>query len=135
MSISTALYNGTVKPMMAKDGCDATLVQIDKSGGDYDVETGTNTPGTPVQTQVRIMLFDFALLSNGIQTKTGTLIEANDKECYMDVRYYTNTNLASHPSPTGDYLIINGEQWAIKLVKEDNPSQSFTIKYNLLLRK
>jgi hypothetical protein len=113
---------------MDREGKDAQIVQVGKDGT-YDPTTGSYSD-TDVTTACRIIMFDFALLTNGVQTKAGTLIEANDKQVYM-----TAPLLVGKPSATGDYLLINGKQWRIMLIKEYNPTTSQTIMYDLLVRK
>lgn len=130
MSISNGLYLMAQK-MLAREGQSATLYQVDTDASDYDPSTGLNTPSAPLQTPVKIILLDFAILANGLQPKPNTLIEANDKQCYMSAEVFPK-----HPSPVGDYLVdSSGNRWAIKLVKEYNLNGSQAIMFDLLVRK
>lgn len=135
MGYSQNLYS-IVKNILGREGQSATLVQQPKgTQGTYDVETGVFTGSAPVSTTVKVVVLDYALITNGKVVSNNTLIESNDKECYMDAKSSLGVDLASKPSPTGDTLVINGETWRIMNVKEVNPSGSYTVMYNLLLRK
>ncbi len=134
MSFSTNLYS-VVKNVMAKGSQTATLVQEQKSTeGSYNPDTGEFTKATATSTTVRVVLIDYALTSNGLQTKSGTLIEANDKQCYMDAKATNGTDISRAVSAV-DHLVIDGETWRVMNVKEYNPSGSYTIMYDLMLRK
>ncbi len=63
-----------------------------------------------------------------------TLIEANDKQCYMDAKATNGTDISRAVSAV-DHLVIDGETWRVMNVKEYNPSGSYTIMYDLMLRK
>lgn len=138
MSLSSDLYS-VVSSVLSKTGFTATLVQESETGSVYNPLTGENTPPTAVSTNVRVVVMDYALTSNGLQTKIGTLIEANDKQCYMDVKSTAGVALTIPVSPNGDKLVIASGPfagtWRIMNVKQYNPSGNSAIAYDLQLRK
>jgi len=130
MTISTGLYQMAMR-MLYREGQSAFLHQVDMSGGTYNYATGINTPVADVVTPVRIILLDFAILANGLQPKPNSLIESNDKQCYMSAETFPR-----HPSPVGDYIVDSvGNKWTIKLVKEYNLTGAQPIMFDLLVRK
>lgn len=134
MGYSQNLYS-IVKNVLGREGQPATLVQQAKGGSTYDPDTAENVPAAPTQSPVRVILLDYALITNGTVSRTNSLIEADDKECYMDAKDALGNDLVDKPSPTGDTLIVGGVTWRIMNVKEVNPNGSYTVMYNLLLRK
>lgn len=135
MTFSTNLYK-VVKTMMAATGKTATLIQEPKGDeGTYDPATGTYTVGAATSTTVKVILHDYKLASSGLQTQFGTIIEAGDKQCYMDAKDSGGNDIARKPSPTTDSIIVDGVTWAVAAVQEYNPSGTYTIMYDIQLKR
>ena len=127
----SSLYR-MVYGILAREGATATLTQLGATGT-YDPTTSSYTPATPVTTPVKVVLLDYSATTSGLTTRDGCLIEDGDKQCYMDAK--TNgVDLTVKPSPAGDTITVAGVVWRIMGVKEYNPSGSYTIMYDLLLR-
>lgn len=118
-----------VRSILAREGVDATLVQPSTTGV-YNPATGAYTPATPATNTIRVALVDFGNITNGLTTHNGTLIEAGDKQAYAD-----GHSLTTKISPTGDTLTIGTTTWRIMSVREYNVTGSYSILYDLLLRK
>ena len=131
MSMQYSLYR-TVYLMLQREGTTATLTQL--SPGTYDPATGTNTPDSSVVTTVQALFLDYSAMT-GSETRPGTIIERGDKQCYLNAKSSAGVDLATKPSPAGDTITINGVVWRIIDAKEINPTQSYTIMWDLLLRK
>ena len=119
--------------ILQREGTTANLSQA-CSTGFYDTATSTYTPATPVVTTVKVALLDYSATQSGLSVNENTLIQAGDKNCYMDAKV-NGVDLAKKPSPAGDTLTVNGETWRILNVKEYGPTGSYTIMFELLLRK
>lgn len=122
-----------VYSMLQREGTTATLTQ-QSTTGTYDPTTSSYTPGTPTTTTVKVVLLDYSASQNGTYVNENTLIQANDKQCYMDAKV-NGVDLVKKPSPAGDTLTVNGETYRIMNCKEYNPTGSYTIMWDLLLRK
>jgi len=128
----SSLYR-MVYGILVREGTTATLTQLATSGV-YDPSTSSYTPTVSVTTPVKVVLLDYSASQNGLSVNENTLIQQGDKQCYMDAK--TNgVDLATKPSPAGDTITVAGQTYRILNVKEYNPSSSYTIMYDLLLRK
>ena len=129
------LYNmyRMVLNILSREGTTATLNQL-AATGTYVPSTGAYTPAATVSTTVKVVLLDYSATTSGLSTYTNTVIQAGDKQCYMDAKT-DGVDLATKPSPAGDTLIVNGVTWRIMNVKEYNPTGSRTIMFDLLLRR
>jgi len=119
--------------ILRREGVTASLVQIGATGT-YDPTTSSYTPSASVTTPVKVVLLDYSATQNGLSVNENTLIQIGDKQCYMDAK--TNgVDLATKPSPAGDTITVAGQMWRIMNVKEYNPTGSYTIMFDCLLRK
>lgn len=122
-----------VRSILSREGTTATLTQQAQSGT-YNPATGEYTVSTPTNKTVKVVLLDYSASQNGLSVSPNTLIQVGDKQCYLDGK--TNgVDLTVKPSPAGDTLTVGGVTYRIMNVKEYNPSGSYTIMYDLLLRK
>lgn len=119
--------------ILRREGTTATLTQLAASGT-YDPTTSSYTPAASVTTSVKVVLLDYSASQNGTYVNENTLIQANDKQCYMDAKI-NGVDLATKPSPAGDTITAAGQTYRILNVKEYNPTGAYTIMYDLLLRK
>ena len=123
-SLYRMIYN-----ILSREGTTATLTQAGATGS-YNPATSTYTPATSVTTTVKVALLDYSATQSGLSVNENTLIQAGDKQAYVD-----GNNLTTKISPAGDTLTIGTTVWRIMNVKEYNVNNSFSILYDLLLRK
>lgn len=115
--------------ILKREGTTATLTQLGV-GGVYDPTTSSYTPSASVVTTIKVALLDYSATTSGQSTYTNTVIQSGDKQAYCD-----GSTLATKISPAGDTLTIGTDVWRIVNVKEYNVNNSFSILYDLLLRK
>jgi len=128
MSMQNNLYR-MVHGILAREGMTASLTQLGV-GGVYDPATSSYTPSASVVTPIRVALLDYSNIANGLTTHGNTLVESGDKQAYAD-----GHSLTTKISPTGDTITIGTEVWRIMSVREYNVTTTFSILYDLLLRK
>lgn len=94
--------------------------------GTYDPGTGT-TSATVTADESRVgVMFDYPAIQYGSKTATGTVIEATDKQFYMDA-------VGGIPQPS-DQVIIGGVTWNIISIKSLAPA-GIAVLHELQLRK
>jgi hypothetical protein len=95
------------------------------TSGTYDPATSTSTP-TQSDTVKRGAIFDYNLLSQGMQDNVKSLIQAGDRRLFLD---------ATLPVPViGDLMIIGADTWTIKNLKAIDPS-GVVVLYDLMICK
>lgn len=114
---------GMVSEILAEVGTNATL--SDPTGSEYDTETGEVIPTTTDYT-VRVVVMDFALISNGGLVDKNSLRASQDKQVYLDGR-----NLPFKIQANKHTLTAGGTTYRITVVKEYNPSLASHIMYDL----
>ena len=115
-----------------REGQTVTVYFVDNSVDDYNPSTGTNTPSTDTSVVTKAVLLPFLFETRGDTTYSGTLIEKEDRECYLS----TKVAFPRQPNGAGDYLIdAEGTKWRILVSKPHNPSGVLEIMYKLLLRR
>lgn len=127
-NFSNNLYS-VVKNTMAATGVSATLV-CPATDSEYDPDTSSYV-GTETTYPVRVIVMDFALISNGTLTDKGTLVISSDKQVYMDMTQSDGTQPPIKPQANGFKLIVGTTTYRITVVKEYNPSTQRTIMYDL----
>ena len=124
-------FDNVVRDMIGMAGGIGTLrVFTDGTYVDGEV-TRTSTDYT-----IELAINDFPQANSGDKSRFGTLIEASDKEAL--IRPVNKTNPAA-TQPTihanRDLVIINGIEWKILALKENNPSGVNTILFDMHLRR
>lgn len=120
---------------LAKEGKTVTLSQPPREEDvTYNPTTGDVTGGTTSTCSVKALILDFALVSNGLQSKAGTVISIDDKECYLSP---VDTNGTAFPKQLrpNDKLTIDGHNWTIVTIKEYDLTGSNPIMYKLLIKR
>ena len=115
--------------ILQREGANVSLVQ-QGSGGTYNPATGEYSVSTPVTTTVKAAFIDYSNVTNGLTTHMNTIVESGDKQAYID-----GHTLPSKISPAGDTIIVGTTVWRVMSVREYNLSGSFSILYDLLLRR
>lgn len=128
MSFSSNLKS-IVTDIMAQTGTDATLV-CPAQNPTYDPATGENT-SVETTYPVRVIVMDFALISNGILTDKGTLVTSSDKQVYMDTTQADGTQPPVSIQANGFKLIVGSTTYRITVVKKYDPSTTSAIMYDL----
>lgn len=124
----SSLYR-MVRSILSREGTTATLTQL-ATTGTYNPAASTYVPAASVSTTVKCVLLDYSATQSGQSTYNNTIIQQGDKQAYVD-----GNALATKISPAGDTLTVGSDVWRIVNVKEYNPSNSFSILYELTLRK
>ncbi len=88
------------------------------TAGEYDTETGKVTAPVATNYQCFAVKFDYELQSSGSQQADGTLILFGDKQIFIPA-----AGLETTPT-NGDLVIVEGETWVIKNVKELKPAST-----------
>ena len=107
---------------LAKKGRDVILRQIEE--GTYDTDQGSVSAAAPTDKTLKGVLFDFA---SGQTTVRGTLIEAGDKELYLEAK-------AGVVPSQRDQILVGADIYKIIAVGEINPA-GVPVLYQLHLRK
>jgi len=111
-----------VSATLAKKGGDVILRQI--AEGTYDTDQGAVTAPAPTDSTLKGVLFDFA---SGLTTARGTLIQAGDKELYLEAK------AGIVPNPR-HLVVVGADTYKVVSVGEINPS-GVAILYTIHLRK
>lgn len=113
-------FDGVVADFMSDFGGVATL-QI-YSEGTYNTSTGKNTI-TKTDYLVNIILLDYTLQSNGLQSSPNSLIQTGDKQCYVQPRNKVSSSFVMPTvQPNRDRILIGNTVWKIVTLKEVDPS-------------
>jgi len=126
-------FDSVVADMMVDMGGTATL--LIESTPVYDPSTGIYEP---VETSylVNTILLDYPTSKAGISSNTGTLIEAGDRQCFVQPRNKVSTRYTMPVvKPNKDKIKINGEIWKILALKDTNPSGANSVLLELHIRK
>lgn len=125
-------FDQTVIEFMADMGSTVTINQVIE--GAYDPATGLVGTST-IAITTKAILMDLTLQSNGLSTKYGTLVEAGDKELYMQPPHKLNGGPVIQISPASDKVTVAGIAYKIVTLKEINPTGADPILYTLYLRR
>lgn len=129
MSMSTALAK-MVLSMIKKNGQAVTVTFVEPNPV-YDPETGSATPTVSTKTSKAVFI-DFSNMVYGQTTKSGSMIEMNDKQVYIQA----GSDWARSINGTGDYITdAAGQKWRVITVKEYNPTGVLSIMFDLHVRK
>ena len=122
--------------IIAREGQTATLTQYPRDDElTYDPMTGDNTGGTTTTCFVKGIVLDYGLISNGMMSKAGTQITLDDKQCYLSP-YDVDGNPFPKPLRPNDVLTFaDGRTFSVIAIKEDNPSGTKPIRYDILLKR
>jgi len=132
-------FHDAVREFMDEFGSYATYVaQLDV--GEYDPATGTNSTNVS-EFQVRAIMTDMSLRSNGLASKLNTLIQEGDKVLYVQPTDSLLPILYPYGilvvDPTDDKIIIAGVTYKVVTAKTVDPTGSVNkpILYELYVRR
>ena len=121
--------------ILAREGQTVTLTQPSRQEQTaYTPSTGELTESATTTCNVKAVVLDFGLVSNGLQSKSGSIVSLDDKECYLSP-VDVNGNAFPKTLQPNDKLTINGNVWNIETIKEYNPSSTGNIMYKLLIKR
>lgn len=131
-----AVFDKVVAKYMAMYGFDLEIERTTEAS-EYDVETSRLIEVKEV-IPARGMLFDLTLQSNGTSTFRSTLIEAGDKQLFIQPpskrgQYQDVTTDAIVPGR--DTITINGDSYDVVTFKEINPTTTNSTLWELYIRK
>lgn len=124
-------FDAAVAEFMVEMGFEGTLVK--RVVGEYDPSAGEPSM-TITNIPVKMIILDLTLQSNGYSTKYGTLVEAGDKEIYMQPPQKNGYEL-SEINPASDTVISQGIEYRIVSTKDVNPNGVSPILYTLYVRR
>lgn len=126
-------FDGCVRDFMNDFGFVATYLQY--TVGAYDPTTGSNT-STTIQTSVNAILLDRLLKNDGLGTQYGSLIQAGDKQLFIQPIQKSNT-LASPiiVDPSKDRIQIGTTIYKIVTSKEINTTAANQVLIELYIRR
>jgi len=107
---------------LARKGRDVILRQI--AEGTYDTDQGAVSAPAPMDSTLKGVLFDFGA---GLTTVRGTLVQAGDKELYLEAK------AGAIPNPRHQVL-VGADTYKVVSVGEINPA-GVAILYTLHLRR
>lgn len=115
--------------MIDQEGQSCVVSFVDMGDDNYDPATGTNTAATPTEVTTKAV---FLNVQAGRTMFVNTLIEKEDQEVYLS----TAVAFPRKPNGVGDYITdANGTKWRILVVRDNNPSGSANIMYDMLVRR
>lgn len=100
--------------------------------GSYDPATGT-VASTSSTVSAYGILMDLTLQSNGASLKYGTMVQAGDKELYLQPPVVSGYSTLIVPGQTK--IVVAGLTWSVVTMKEINPTGTTPILYTLYLRR
>lgn len=126
-------FDGVVQEFMDDFGFTATYI---KGGeGTYNTATGENVV-TNEEIPVRAILMDRTLQSNGLGTQLGSLIQAGDKQLYIQPTQKTDTSAtAIVVNAAADRVRIGSVTYDIVTSKEINTTADDQILIELYIRR
>lgn len=126
-------FDATVLEFMNDFGFNATYLQ--SSEGTYDPSRGENVV-TTTEIPIRAILLDRTLQSNGIGTQPGSLIQAGDKQLFIQPTQKVDidaTPLVVNPS--SDRVRVGADTYKIVTYKEINTTAADQILIELYIRR
>jgi len=113
----------TAVRLLTKFGQSVTLAR--RSTGAYD-PTLSAAPVTETLETRKAVLLDYDRINFGETLQDGTRIQAGDRRCLMGTDGSAPTNF--------DAVVVGGERYPIKVVKELNPAGT-PVLYDMLIRR
>lgn len=126
-------FNRAVANMMRRYGTQAIVLIA--SQGTYDPDT-SQTTSVDTEYTVNAIFVDFPLKMDGIGTEKGTLVQAGDKQCFIQP---LNKSIpgATMPLPQAnkDRVKVADKVYKIFRVKEVNPTMADSVVIECYLRE
>jgi len=118
-----AKTSATAVRLLTKFGQSVTLAR--QSTGTYDPTLGA-APVTETLETRKAVLLDYDRINFGETLQDGTRVQAGDRRCLMGADGSPPTNF--------DAIVVGGERYPIKVVKELNPAGT-PVLYDMLIRR
>lgn len=124
-------FKRVVENMMNRYGGTATI--ITRKEGTYNPQTSEYTQPTEIRYTVKAIVMDLTLQSNGMQVAPNSLIQAGDKQVFIQ----PISNGITLPSLIAgkDIVRIGSDDWNIVTIKQVNPSGTNNALLELYVRK
>lgn len=129
--MSMADFDSMVVEFMNEFGTTATIIL--HHTGTYDTSTGVYANGT-TNVSVKAILMDRTLRSDGDQNSANSLIQAGDKQCFIQPPE-KNGGSVIQINTSSDLCLIGGTTYRIVTMKQINPSTTDNVLFELYLRK
>lgn len=132
-----AKFDRVVRKEMTRYGFDLIVKRNSATASSYNPALG-RAAATVTTLPCRGILFDLTLQSNGNQTMKDSLIQAGDKQLYIEPIFKQDPNFQSPPSrliPGQDEVVIGSDTYRIVTFKEVNPSASNSCLWELYIRR
>lgn len=124
-------FTRMVQNMMSRFGGEARVL-IRAENGTYDASSSEYVV-TEQSYIVKAAVFDFTLKNSGIQSEPNSLIQAGDKQVF--VQPISDGLPLPKIKPNRDAIKLGNEVWKITTLKEINPSYNDPILLELYVRK
>lgn len=136
MSGSFADMDGAVAEFMADFGAICQVVVQDDSTAVYDPNTGALAGATITNYPCNAIFLDYTLQRYGLMDQQGTLIQAGDKQCFLQpINKADSTKTMPTIQPNKDRISIAGKLYKIASLKQVNPTYANNILYELHLKE
>jgi len=101
--------------------------------GAYNPETGMSISTT--QQSIKAILMDLTLQSNGYSVKWGTMVQAGDKEIYVQPPERIDHHPALVIDPATDAIVVAGVTYKVVTHKTVNPTGAHNIVHTFYVRR
>lgn len=126
-------FDQTVLEFMNDFGFDATYLQ--SSEGTYDPNIGENVV-TTTEIPIRAILLDRILKNDGIGTQPGSLIQAGDKQLFIQPTQKVDVDAAPLVvNPSSDRVRVGADTYKVVVAKEINTTAADQILIELYIRR
>jgi hypothetical protein len=125
-------FKGIVAEFMKDFGTEAVLI-VPTLAGEYDPADSTFTPTSSKRYKVKAIFMDLQKPLNGLKVDPNSLIQAGDKEVY--IQSIANELPLPTIQPNKDSLKIGTDVWRIIALKDINPTMSDSVLLQLYIRK
>lgn len=134
--MALASFDSLVANMMRLFGTVATIITEDISQAAYDPNTSQLVGYTVGQYPVNAIFLDYTLQRNGLSDSQGTLIQAGDKQCFIQPINKANS-LLTMPiiQPNKDRIQVAGKTYKILSLKKVDPTMNNAVLFELHLKE
>jgi hypothetical protein len=132
-----AKFDKVVRKEMSRYGFDLIVKRNSANSTTYNPALG-RASSVSSTLPCRGILFDLTLQSNGNQTMKDSLIQAGDKQLYIQPITKQDENFQSPPTrliPGQDEVVIGSDVYRIVTFKEVNPSAADSCLWELYIRR
>ena len=132
----TQSFDRTVSRMMARYGGDAFILLQDDSSATYDPATSALTGIVKTSVPVRAIFLDYTLQRNGLTDVQNSVIQAGDKQCFIQPINKADSNLVMPIiSPNKDRIQVADKVYKILSLKKIDTGMDNPVLFELHLKE